>query len=139
MPLHVCDLTRVPWQTGLPQTVPEAQSAQAPAPLQTPVSAQVDAADRVHWLPGFVPAAALPQMPSAPPPFSAAVHAWQTPLQAVLQHTPSTQKPDWHCDAEAQALPLPSTAAQTPAVQVSPGMQSALVAHEVLQAPAEQT
>jgi hypothetical protein len=99
----------------------------------------VDCACCAHWLFGSVPIATLPQAPSTPPPFFAAVHAWQVPVQALLQQTPSAQKPDAHCDAAAHALPFPSAGAQTPAVQLSPGMQSALVAHEVLQAPAAQT
>ena len=46
-----------------------------------------------HSLSGSVPAATKPHVPSLPAPFFAAVHAWQTPEQAVLQHTPSTQTP----------------------------------------------
>jgi hypothetical protein len=32
-----------------------------------------------------------PQVPSEPWPFFAAEHAWQNPVQVVLQQTPSTQ------------------------------------------------
>src|SRR4051794_37844436 len=34
------------------------------------------------------------QTPLAPPVF-AVVHAWHVPVQALLQHTPSAQKPVW--------------------------------------------
>ena len=44
-------------------------------------------------------------MPFAPLPFLAALHAWQDPLHSVEQHTPSTQKPDWHCEFELQLPP----------------------------------
>jgi hypothetical protein len=47
-----------------------------------------------------LPAATGPQTPLLPEPFAAAVHAWQRPVQAVLQQTPETQKP------EAQSLPV---------------------------------
>lgn len=64
---------------------------QPPAPLQKPSVTQLLAAG-VQSLPGSVPAATLPHTPSEPPPFKAALQAWQGPLQAVLQHSPSTQK-----------------------------------------------
>ena len=63
---------------------------QPPPPLQKPLVTQL-LADGVQSLPGSVPAATLPHTPSAPPPFSAALHAWHGPLQAVLQQTPSAQ------------------------------------------------
>ena len=43
---------------------------------------------------GSVRTATLPQVPSAPEPFAAALHAWQMPLHAVAQQTPSAQKPE---------------------------------------------
>jgi hypothetical protein len=49
-----------------------------------------------QWL-GLVPAATGPHTPSVPEPWNAAVQAWQAPVQAVLQQTPSTQKPLAHC------------------------------------------
>src|SRR6185437_833463 len=77
-------------------TVPEAHSAQAPEPLHEPLVPQVEAADAPHSLSGSVPLLMSPQVPSTPLPFLAAVHAWQVPVQAVLQHTPSTQSPLEH-------------------------------------------
>jgi hypothetical protein len=131
VPLHACILTTVPWQVGLPHVVPDAHRAQAPVPLHTPVCPQVDMAVAVQALPGSLPAAALPQTP--------VVQAWQTPLQAVLQQMPSTQKPDWHCDGTEHALPSAAWLTQAPPTQESPGTQSAAVVQELSQAPAEQT
>ena len=100
---------------------------------------QVDWAVAAHSLSGSVPAMMGPQVPSAPLPFFAAVHAVQIAAQAEPQQTPSAQKPDVHCDADEQAAPLASAGAQTPAVQTSPGMQLALLVHGFWQAPAEHT
>ena len=53
----------------------------------------------------------LPQTPSEPPPFFAAVQATHAPRQAVLQHTPSAQWPlpqslsALHCLPCAQVFP----------------------------------
>ncbi len=65
----------VPLQVPAPQGVPEGQSAQAPAPLQDPLVPQVDCACWAHSPSGSVPFAMGPQVPSAPLPFLAAVHA----------------------------------------------------------------
>jgi hypothetical protein len=48
----------------------------------------------VHCWSGSVPAAMKPQVPSTPEPFAAAEQAWQVAVQAVLQQTPSAQKPE---------------------------------------------
>jgi len=137
-PLQTCVSATSPWQIALPQLVPEAHIWQLPAPSHSPSVPQVDAACIVHWALGSVPAATGPQVPSTPLPFLAAVHAVQVAVQAVLQQAPSTQKPDEHCDAIVQAEPLPSSdEEQTPAEQVSPGMQSALVTQGFVQAPPE--
>ena len=45
-----------------------------------------------HSLSGSVSLVMLPHVPLAPP-FLAALHAWQVALHAVLQQTPSAQKP----------------------------------------------
>jgi hypothetical protein len=52
------------------------------------------------------------QVPSADDPVSAAVHAWQLPLQAVPQQTPLAQKPLVHWSAAVQACPVGRLAAQ---------------------------
>ena len=68
-----------------------------------------------HSLSGSAPAAMGPQTPLAPAPFLAAEHAWQRPVQAVAQHTPSTQKP------EEQSLPSAEdeNGAYTPAPDIA--------------------
>jgi hypothetical protein len=83
--------------------IPDGTCAQAPFAPHKPVSPQGDA---VHWLAGTgaVPAFTLPHVPSAPP-FSAAVHAWQVVLQAVLQQTPFAQLPLAHSAVFLQAWP----------------------------------
>jgi hypothetical protein len=62
---------------------PVARVAQAPAPLH-------EMAPK-HSLSGSVEAAMLPHVPSVPEPFFTSVHAWQTPVHAAPQQTPSTQ------------------------------------------------
>jgi len=51
-----------------------------------------------------------PRVPSAPLFFLAAVHPWQRALQALLQQTPSAQKPVAHSRFSAQGVPIPSSA-----------------------------
>lgn len=85
----------------LPQAVPMVEAWQALAPLHCPVM-QVAVA---HSLPGSVPAAMPPHTPSAPVPLRAAVQASHRPLHALLQQTPSTQKPLAQSDGPAHAKP----------------------------------
>ena len=59
--------------------------------MQTPVDLQVAGRFVAQSLSGSVLSETAPQKPFAPPPFKAFVHAWQAPLQASLQQTPSTQ------------------------------------------------
>jgi hypothetical protein len=56
----------------------------------------------------------LPQIPSDPPPFFAAVHATQVPLHAALQQTPSAQWPLPQSVSFAHCLPCPHRVAQPP-------------------------
>jgi hypothetical protein len=46
-----------------------------------------------------------PQKPFRPEPFFAAVQAWHAGVQAVAQHTPSTQKPLAHSFVAAHVKP----------------------------------
>jgi len=69
--------------------------------LQAPKVPHVDGGCHGHEPPGSVFAAAKPHVPSAPEPFCAAVHAVHVPVHALSQHTPSTQKPDWHSSPDA--------------------------------------
>jgi hypothetical protein len=70
-----------------------AYRAHAPSPSQFPVWPHDVGVACEHSSSGSVPAAIDPHAPSAPEPFFAALHAWQDPLQALSQQTPSTQKP----------------------------------------------
>jgi hypothetical protein len=47
-----------------------------------------------------------PHVPFEPWPFFVAVQAWQDPVQAVSQHTPSTQNPEAHSEDAVQDVPL---------------------------------
>src|SRR6185437_12180696 len=105
-PSHTGALVSVePEHEGEPQRVPIGYFAHAPLPSQEPFVPQLGAPWSSHSPSGSVPAAMVPQVPSAPPPFLAAVHAWQVPVQAVSQQTPSAQKALWHSSAFAQAAP----------------------------------
>ena len=66
---------------------------------------QVEAAAAAHSLSGSVPVVMLPQTPLVPP-FFAVEHAWQRPVHAVEQQTPSTQKPLAHSFAAAHVEPV---------------------------------
>lgn len=59
-----------------------------------------------HWSWGSVPAAAAPHSPSAPAVFRLAAQAWQRPVHAESQQTPSTQWPDAQCARVVHASPL---------------------------------
>src|SRR5690242_4572888 len=91
---------------GAAQVVPAGYSSQAPIPLQRPFVPQVDAGVMAQSLFGSVPAGTAAHAPSGWP-VSAAMQAVQTPEHAVLQHTPSAQKPLPHWEAVEQAVPLP--------------------------------
>jgi hypothetical protein len=65
-----------------------------------------------------VPTATGPQAPSAPWPFMAAEQAWQRPVHAVLQQTPSTQNPEVHWLVDEQGPPFPAATEQVPAPHV---------------------
>ena len=70
------------------------------------------------------------QVPTAP----GSVHAVQVPVQALLQQTPLTQKPDRQALPVAQGWPKFSLP-QLPAAQVAGAVQSVLAVQVVLQAP----
>lgn len=70
---------------------------QAPDPLQSLFT---------HSLSGSVLVMIGPQVPSAPWPFFAAVHAKQGSLHELEQHTPSTQNPEAHWAAKAHTVPF---------------------------------
>lgn len=79
-----------------------------------------------------------PHAPSAPAPFLAAEQPWQSPVQAVLQHTESTQLPLAHSVPFVHAPPFPIFPEHWPPEQ-KPLAQSASTVQVVLQAVAPHT
>jgi hypothetical protein len=79
------------------------------------------------------PAASTVHVPSAVAPSDCA-HAAQPPGHGVSQQTPSTQFPEAHWPWAVQVVPLELLAAQVPAVQAFPGLQSASSVQAVMQA-----
>src|SRR5207302_1850331 len=78
---------------------------------------------RYCWHDGepLLPAPEIVQVPAV-----AVLHASQAPLQAVLQQTPSTQKPLVHCELLQQAVPLlASASAQWPLLHTKPAAHCA--------------
>ena len=73
------------------QGVLDEAGRQAPEPLQLSPVLQLRGVG-VQSPSGSVSGATLPHVPLEPLPFLAALQAWHAPLQAVSQHTPSTQK-----------------------------------------------
>jgi hypothetical protein len=88
----------------LPQPTPASAKALAgqvaAVPLQRSSTSQVEAAVRHTRL-----GPSNPQVPLTAAP-CATLHASQVSAQAELQHTPSTQKFDWHSVAAPQVMPL---------------------------------
>jgi hypothetical protein len=83
------------------QIAPPAQSALVLHATQEPVALHT-------WLPPLlhaVPTTADAHVPLAPP-VSAAEQAWQVPVHAPLQHTPSTQKPLAHWSVALHVAPF---------------------------------
>ena len=117
---------------------------QEPAPSHAPGAPHTPLPDAAHSASGSVPAAIGPQTPSAPPPFLAALADWHSPVHAVFEQTPSTQKFDWHWFGVEHALPCGSNGAwHAPLVQ-TPDWQSPLTAHcwpteHAAQAPPQST
>ena len=94
------------------QELPRPATAQAPLPSHRPVVPQVFCASWAHWSYGSSVARTLPQVPLLPPLFLARQET-QVPAQAVLQHTPSLQKPLAQSLPCAQVEPLTVPAAPT--------------------------
>src|SRR5262245_7211451 len=57
------------------------------------------------------------------------MHDWQVALHSVSQQTPSTQNPETHWPAAAQATPPPSFGMHTGALQKLPATQPASPVH----------
>src|SRR3954468_14741820 len=84
------------------QTVSAAYRLQAPAPLHIPVGPQLVAGVATQTLRGSVPAATGAQVPTEPE----RLQVVQRPVHAVLQQTPSTQKPLAHSPVAEQLPPF---------------------------------
>ena len=65
-----------------------------------------------------------------------ALHDWQPPEHDWLQHTPSTQKLDWHWLESVQLVPFCSFATHEGAAQKLEKSHWLSVVHDVLHAPA---
>jgi hypothetical protein len=155
----------VPLQTYSPQGL-VARAGQAPAPLHAAANVAVlpthDGARHCVVLAGYVhavrsvPLQVPPQMLLSVahavrepcgvpvtgehvPTLPATSQASHSPVQAPLQHTPSTQSPDVHEFPVAQALPFPIFGTQMLPLHQLPAEQSASAAQVVLHAVAPQT
>jgi hypothetical protein len=112
------------------QKLPALQSASAlQEARQVPVPLQVALP---HSPAGSVRAGRGEQVPASP----ARLQAWQAPLHALSQHTPSAQAPELHSVPAAQASPVSFSAVQAPPAQREPALQSALEAQPDWQPPA---
>jgi hypothetical protein len=96
-------------------TVADDQSAHAP-PWHVPLVPHVRVAVVAHSPRGFIPLVAVLHVPFAML-FSAAEQAMQVAVHAVLQHTPSAQKPLWHWSTAVHAVPLVSLSTHAWAMQ----------------------
>jgi hypothetical protein len=99
-----------PSQRPAAQTLPSGYRRQPPLPSQVPSSPQPAAGSCLHCsgTAGGTPAGTGAQRPGR----SGRLQRWQVPVQPLLQQTPSTQNPDWHSAAQAQAVPLASLSAR---------------------------
>src|SRR5262245_52259022 len=108
-PSQTCPLTRLPAHAVGPHETPCAYKRQAPAPSHWPSRLQgfmeSSAGVAVHSLSGSMPSLMGKHVPFAPPVLTAE-QARQRPPHVLLQHTPSTQKPDWHCVADVHDPPF---------------------------------
>jgi len=120
-PLHVrAGIDIAPLQLAPAHTVPLAYRRQAPVPSQAPSVPQLAAPWSAQWLSGSVPAGTAMHRPSLP----AIAHDRQLPPHAVVQQTPSMQKPDAQSDAAAHGAPG-GFGPQLPFTHAAPPTQSA--------------
>jgi hypothetical protein len=123
-----------------PQAVPGAYLRHAPDPSHMPSLAHVEGESIAQSLSGSVPPFTLSHTPLLPPPFFAALQAWQDPAQGWSQQTPSTQFPLTHCEAARHVSPLAWSAMQwLVASQNADATQSRSDAHVIPHAPPLQT
>jgi hypothetical protein len=93
-------------QVVSPHGEPWTRTWHVPEPLHSPSWPQGFCRSGAQSSPGSVFALTGPHTPLAPDSLSAVWQAMQGSLHWALQHTLSTQKPDWHCAAEAQSAPF---------------------------------
>ena len=87
----------------------------APLPSQWPVFPHEAAVPAAQPPAGSAtPDETAAQVPSGEDPVSALVHAWQVPVQALMQQTPLAQKPLVHWSVAVQACPFGRFAPQAP-------------------------
>ena len=123
VPVQVAAAVATPLaQLAARQAVVAGATAQAPAPLQVPVLPQGGAATQRA---SASPVTVLAQVPAVPP-VLAAEQPMQVPVQAVLQQTPSTQKPEVHCALDVQAVPLAASSRAPAATQPQMAATAAL-------------
>lgn len=96
-------LSRSPLHDGAAQTVSAANFEQPPTPSQTPDCPQLDdeLCAQTRWG-SAAPSAVGQQVPIRPD----CAQVTQGPVQAMLQHTPSAQNPDAHCDPPLHMAPV---------------------------------
>ena len=113
-PLHMDAAVAVaPVHAAATQTVLAPQLRHAPPPSQTPSLPHVDCAVAEHMPRGLVPLPAGVHVPMLP----TCAQVLQAPVQAVLQHTPSTQLPLAHTLPVVHAVPFVSFGTHEPAGQ----------------------
>jgi hypothetical protein len=100
--------------------LPLAPQLAAPSSLQIPLGS-------------VVPAGAGEHLPRA----LGREQVWQLPAQSLLQQTPSTHFPDWHCSPALQSWPSPRKP-QLPPLQVTPAAHWVSATQLVMQAPPSQ-
>jgi hypothetical protein len=95
-------LSRSPLHDGAAQTVSAAYLEHPPMPSQTPDWPQLDSGLRAHtWWGSAAPSVVGAQAPRSPD----CAQLTQGPVQAMLQQTPSAQKPEAHCEPVLQMAP----------------------------------
>ena len=128
-----------PWRKEGAHTVPAGYCVHPLAPSHVPLLPHDVGPWAVHSWSGSAPACTGPQVPSAPLPFSRALHATQVPTQATSQHTPSAAEPLRHSLAPSRALPWAFSGAHIPALQKALGTQLVSTAQPDWQVPPAQT
>jgi len=93
-------------------TVPRVRLRHFPAPSQVPSRPQLLAGSALHWpgSRGFTPAGVIVHVPSE----VGSAQVMHMPPHALLQQTPSTQKPLLQSAAQEQVSPLSRTPAPQP-------------------------